>query len=53
MLSKTFQWGTMDAEFKDPSVENLELTNVLRLKPGVGCNIGMQASSLPGIPSLS
>jgi len=27
------QWGTADAELKDPSVENLQLTIALPLKP--------------------
>ena len=39
------------AEFKDPSIENPELTNVLRVKPGVGQNIVVHDSPLPGIPS--
>ena len=29
------QWGTVDAKFNVPSVENPELTNVLPLKPDV------------------
>ena len=37
-------WGTADADITVPSVENPELTNVLRLKPGVGQNIAMHAS---------
>ena len=39
------QWGTADAEIKVPSVENSELPKVLPLKPGVGQNIAMHASS--------
>ena len=40
------QWGTADAEYKAPSVENPELTkfNVLPLKPVVGQNIATHAS---------
>ena len=34
----------MDAEIKDPSVENPELINGLCLKPGVGHNIATHAS---------
>ena len=35
----------MDAEFKVLSTENLKLANVLPLKPGVGQNIALHASS--------
>ena len=38
------QWGTADAQIKVPSAENLELSCVLALKPGVGQNIAMHAS---------
>ena len=34
-----------DAEIKAPSVENSELTNVLPLKPALGQNIAIYASS--------
>ena len=35
--------GTTDEETKVPSVENLELTNVLPSKPAVGENIALHA----------
>ena len=38
-------WSTMDAETKVPSVDNVELTNVLPLKPGVGRKIATFATS--------
>ena len=39
------QWDTVDAEIKILSAENLELTNILPLKPGAGWNIPTHTST--------
>ena len=46
VYGNTPQWCTADAEIKDPSVKNPELSKVFPLKPWVGQNIAMHASPI-------
>ena len=46
------QWGTADAEFKVPSIENPELAHIISLKPGVGPNIATHVSPTASISSM-